>query len=143
MSADRRFDCIAGKIVRRRALGSDRTNLPPGTKLIRQLAARRVILWDVAAGREQKALTDVGDATRLAVSPVGDMLVISRPDGTIRLWDPMGGRWKATFQAFPADHTRQPSSVALAFSPDGKTLATGAMTEDFPTNLWDVAHNPP
>jgi hypothetical protein len=41
MSADRRFDCIAGKIVRRCALGSDRTNLPPGTKLIRQLAARR------------------------------------------------------------------------------------------------------
>jgi hypothetical protein len=42
MSADRRFDCIAGKIVRRCALGSDRTNLPPGTKLIRQFAARRV-----------------------------------------------------------------------------------------------------
>jgi DDE superfamily endonuclease len=42
MSADRRFDCIAGKIVRRCALGSDHTNLTPGTKLIRQLAARRV-----------------------------------------------------------------------------------------------------
>jgi hypothetical protein len=33
-SVDRRFDRIAGKIVRRSGLGSDRTNLSPGTKLI-------------------------------------------------------------------------------------------------------------
>jgi hypothetical protein len=41
-SVDRCFDRIAGKIVRRSGLGSDRTNLSPGTKLVGQLASRRI-----------------------------------------------------------------------------------------------------
>ena len=50
MSVDRLFDRIAGKIVRRSVLGSDRTNLSPGAKLIGQLAARRVSRKSSQAG---------------------------------------------------------------------------------------------
>jgi hypothetical protein len=42
VSVDCRFDRMAGKIVRRSFLGSDRTNLSPRTELIGQLASRRV-----------------------------------------------------------------------------------------------------
>ena len=42
MSADGLFDRITGKFVRRSVLGRDRTNLPLGTKLIGQFAARGV-----------------------------------------------------------------------------------------------------
>jgi hypothetical protein len=42
VSADGLFDRISGKIVRRSVPGCDRTNLSPGTKLIGQLASRRV-----------------------------------------------------------------------------------------------------
>jgi hypothetical protein len=42
MSVDRLFDRMAGKTVRRSILGSDRTKLPPGAKLIGQLASGRV-----------------------------------------------------------------------------------------------------
>ena len=42
MSVDGLFDRITGKIVRRSVLGSDATNLSPGTKLIGQLAPRHV-----------------------------------------------------------------------------------------------------
>jgi hypothetical protein len=42
MSVDRFFDRMAGKIVRRSVLGSDRTDLSPGAKLTGQLASGRI-----------------------------------------------------------------------------------------------------
>src|SRR5258708_7086558 len=42
MSADGLFDRITGKFVRRSVPGRDRTNLSPGTKLIRRIATGHV-----------------------------------------------------------------------------------------------------
>jgi hypothetical protein len=42
MSVDGLFDRITGKVVWRSVPGCDRTNLSPGTKLVRQVAAGHI-----------------------------------------------------------------------------------------------------
>ena len=53
-------------------------------------------------------------------------------DNTIRLWNVRSGRSLRTLEG----HTNGVNSVA--FSPDGRTLASGAGYEDSTIRLWDV-----
>jgi WD40 repeat protein/serine/threonine protein kinase/tetratricopeptide (TPR) repeat protein len=68
----------------------------------------------------------------LAVSPDGMTLASSAGDETaVKLWDLATGHEKATLNG----HTKQ--IYCLSFSPDGRTLASGA--EDGIVKLWDLA----
>jgi WD40 repeat protein len=56
---------------------------------------------------------------------------VSATSGTynaIKLWDLTSGKSTATLE--------QESASALAFSPDGKTLAFASQVAGFPTVLW-------
>jgi len=66
----------------------------------------------------------------LTFSPDGKMLASASDDGTIKLWEVISGKLRATAQ----NEIRQ--DYFVAFSPDGKLLATTARFETF--NLWDV-----
>lgn len=69
----------------------------------------------------------------VAFSPDGTTLAAGTTDGGIKLWDPAGGRERATLTpGSPAQAT-----VSLAFSPDGKFLA--AASNDSALRVWDVA----
>ncbi|MFD8996701.1 WD40 repeat domain-containing serine/threonine protein kinase [Streptomyces abikoensis] len=84
----------------------------------------RILAWDVASGRTTGTFTGVtnyrlqdGFVNSLDVSPDGRTLAASTPQG-LYLWDIPSGRRLAVHE----DVKNGPA----AFSPDGKTLATGS-----------------
>jgi WD40 repeat protein len=100
-------------------------------------------LWDVARRREKAPLRGhPGAVLTVAFSPDGRMLATGEglyrfevgqrkgEPGETRLWDAASGQLKAVLRG----HTDE--VVTLAFSPDGKTLATGS--EDRTARLWNM-----
>jgi len=67
----------------------------------------------------------------MALSPDGRTLALSLSDKlTVELWDVATGKTRAILTGF-SDFVG-----SLAFSPDGRTLATGSV--DHTISLWDV-----
>ncbi len=99
-----------------------------------------VHLWDVTAGAERTQIVAPGSSvTKMAFSPDDRLLAIVDYDLSrteVHLWDVDAGEW------FGDPIVTQARSVA--FSPDGRTLATGLEPESNATgessvSLWDVA----
>jgi WD40 repeat protein len=93
---------------------------PDGTNVIggmeHALAARNIV-----SGEEYPALP--GAAGRAALSPDGKLLASGDQAGTVKLWDYAGRRLLATVNAHNSE------VMAIAFSPDGRMLATGAISD--------------
>ena len=107
-------------------------------------------LWDAATGQqvqqitEQTALRDPGwailvfspDGSRLASAVAVPEAVVGaeqvRFSATLRLWDVATGKLLRTFDVPPTIAIR-----FLAFTPDGRTLATGTSTDNL--LLWECA----
>lgn len=114
---------------------------PIGTTLASGDENGRVVLWNLASGqhRPMRAANDenTGVIGTLAFSPDGTLLA-----GTGRAYDRSPGRtvtlWRAATGA-PIRTLTAPGSVwAAAFSPDGKTLATGGPAPNTASNA-DIA----
>jgi WD40 repeat protein len=108
---------------------------PDGKTLATGCDDRTVKLWDVSSGKERATFADFDHQIyALAFSPDGALLAVAvRDSRTILLLDATNGRVRDRFQ--------QPKgvvSVALAFAPDGKTLASGEGGERYAVTLWDV-----
>ena len=90
-------------------------------------------IWRTANGRLVAPLRDLqtGPARygALAVSRDGQLLAVSRPDGSDLVLDPRTGQVRRTLHPLGADDT-----VSLAFAPNG-TLATG--TQGGIVQLWN------
>jgi WD40 repeat protein len=99
----------------------------------RVLASRgggaRIRLWDVASGRQIRALDDPAGArvTDLALGPQGLRLATANEDASIALWNANFSRVQIL-----SDHTDLVTQ--LAFSPTGRLLASGG--RDHQVKLW-------
>jgi RNA polymerase sigma factor (sigma-70 family) len=89
---------------------------------------RRIRIWDVASGKElrQVAMPEkrVGDGwplgfSALSISPDGRKLATMGLDGLLRVWDIATGKAQQQFSI------SQSGARALAFAPDGRTIAVG------------------
>jgi len=103
----------------------------------------RVTLWDAATGKEARLFPtgQAGSLTRfVAFSPAGDVLAAGLEGGHVVWWDVATGQRRASIR----EHTGP--VIAGAFSPDGKTLVTGAgwgvTTKQGQTVVWDVTGPP-
>jgi tRNA A-37 threonylcarbamoyl transferase component Bud32 len=91
-------------------------------------------LWDVAAGAELRPLAHLGGrVVQINFSPDGKLLAAAADvnGAFVRVWDVATRR-----PLFTPDTSAVPKAWAVAFSPDGKTLAAGMAPAE--VRLWDV-----
>jgi RNA polymerase sigma factor (sigma-70 family) len=119
---------VAGSIVEAVAFA-------PDGKTFATAVGETVRLWDTATITEARRINDKVELNpnvwkRLAFSADGKVLAAAGREGTLRLWEAATGR-----EIRSAERAVGPDA-ALAFSPDGKTLAI-ADKNDKEVRLWD------
>jgi WD40 repeat protein len=116
---------------------------PDGRTLVTACYRNRVCRWDVARGELRKSFDlPLSEGREACLSPDGSTLAIASPFGqakpgdTDSLWDTETGRQRCTLPS-----RRSQADYGLAFSPDGKILATDSTepgTDQATISLWDV-----
>lgn len=107
----------------------------PDGKVLASGERDSVTLWDAASGKERASLSEtlLGDMDQLAFRPDGKALASTGL--VLKLWDVRA----AVAPRFDEGHTYE--VTAVAYSPDGETLASGSM--DRTVKVWDLATRKP
>ena len=107
---------------------------PDGRRVASASCDRTIKLWDAVTGQVIRTLSAGKEVEAVAFDPDGTRLA-SCSDRVVTLWDAATGQ---VIRTFPG-HTR--GVFRLAFSPDGKLLASSST--DGTVRLWDVAAGAP
>ena len=104
---------------------------PDGRLLASGADDNSIRLWDVASGRELRALPANGWLLSVAFSPDGRTLASSTYGDVIQLWNVATGEELRNLTGHKDGVTH------VVFSPDGQTLASSSL--DNTVKLWDLA----
>jgi WD40 repeat protein len=110
---------------------------PDGTLVAAIGSDGKARLWNVATQQETGTAVTVGQARdALAFSPGGKTFATAGANGTAALWSVATGHRVGALMNAGAAGGPGGAAAAVAFSPDGRTLAT---TADGSIRLWDTA----
>jgi WD40 repeat protein len=114
---------------------------PDGRTLASSDHEGSVSLWDTATGKQIRQIDDGSDTPKLIdFSPDGKLLAVASGRGTLSLWNVSTGQRVREFPHFgDPDHPKETGfAYYLAYSPDGRSVATGGGYRNSYLRLWDV-----
>jgi len=122
----------------------------PNGKMLARATGDNVKLWDITSGAEHTLKGHTAGVKSVAFSRDGQMLASGSRDRTIKLWNIATGSEVRTLlghtgravpvaseSGIPLADALAASVTSVAFSPDGKILASGS--QRYVIKLWDVA----
>jgi len=127
---------------------------PDGKSLASAGLGARVLLWDAETGDKLRELKHPGPVTAVAFSPDGQLIATACHDKAVRIWRSQDGELLRALRRLTDQELEKldekelkslgkspktghgKSVMCVAFSPDGKLLASGGL--DRLVILWDV-----
>ncbi|MEU6996131.1 hypothetical protein ABZ953_36450 [Streptomyces sp. NPDC046465] len=105
-----------------------------GRLLVSGYDGDKVWWWDAATGGRHTTLRGATDMWKEVSPNARALATVSSDDRPVQLWDPGTGRLRATFSGAVSQ------VGALAFTPDGRTLAVGGLNREGRglVQLWDT-----